>query len=245
MVSEANSAVEKACLTWLDGSGCAPRLLGSFMVGERTALHMEFVEGRMMLDSIIESSLRGDVQEILPLFTVLGGFLAALHSLPVEKEGLEAVREIPEIQLALSAPQPFIEPALAERAAELTALFTEIDDRQVLLHGDYGYHNVLIRDNATCCLVGWELAAIGHPSIDIGNLLFWTHLHFPEIARGCVQHFLDGYGIGENEYSPEAVRAFVILQVWRLLGLVRHDFPEAVKKEWNRRLAWTLEHSFL
>lgn len=245
MISEKSASTEAACLLLLDGSSYAPRLNGKFMVEGRTALHMEFVEGQLMLDHILEIRRRGKVQEILPLFTALGEFLAELHNFPIREEGREALRAIPEIPLTLAAPQPFIESALVENSAKLAARLTGMDSRQVLLHGDYGYHNVLVRDNGTCCLVDWELAGVGHPGVDIGNVLFWTHLHFPEIAQSCTQQFLKGYGAEEKGYSPDVLHAFVILQLWRIIGLVRHDFPETVKQEWSRRLAWALDHSFL
>ncbi len=245
MVSEAGASVEKACIGQLYGSGYAPRLFGSFRVEKRTALHMEFVEGRIMLERIIEYSLKGEVQDILPLFTELGEVLAGLHHLPVEREGLEEGWTIPEIQLSLPDPQICIEPALTKRSEELVGRLERINPRQVLLHGDYGYHNLLIRDNGACCLLDWELAGFGHPGMDIGNVLFWTHLHFPEIAGSCIREFRKGYGAGEGNDSADLLHAFVILQLWRMIALVRPDFKESVKKEWNRRLAWALDHSFL
>lgn len=31
----------------------------------------------------------------------------------------------------------------------------------------------------------------------------------------------------------------------RIIGLVRENFSEAVKTEWNRRLSWALNHTFI
>jgi aminoglycoside phosphotransferase (APT) family kinase protein len=37
-----------------------------------------------------------------------------------------------------------------------------------LVHGDLGFHNILIQDNRISALLDWELAHIGHPAEDLG-----------------------------------------------------------------------------
>lgn len=116
----------------------------------------------------------------------------------------------------------------------------------VLLHGDYGYHNVLQRGSGGYCLIDWELAGFGDPRLDVGNLLFWTHLHFLNIARACTRCFLEGYeAVRPLGNTPDTIHAAVICQIWRIIGLVRENFSEAVKTEWNRRLSWALNHTFI
>jgi len=94
-------------------------------------------------------------------------------------------------------------------------------------------------------LIDWELAGMGDPRLDVANVLFWTHLHFPDMAKACTRAFLDAYSEERNAgFAPDELKAAVIVQVWRIIGLVDESFPEHVLKEWNRRLAWVLDRDF-
>ncbi|MCG2621297.1 phosphotransferase family protein [Arthrobacter sp. I2-34] len=45
-----------------------------------------------------------------------------------------------------------------------------IEARQVLVHGDLGFHNVLADGNELTGVLDWELAHLGHPARDLGYL---------------------------------------------------------------------------
>ena len=69
----------------------------------------------------------------------------------------------------------------------------EIETEWVLTHGDYGAHNVLVTETGAVSVIDCELGEWNHPLSDVANVHFWTHLHFPETARGRCQAFLEGY----------------------------------------------------
>jgi aminoglycoside phosphotransferase (APT) family kinase protein len=64
-------------------------------------------------------------------------------------------------------PSPIIERALGWLATNIPA-----DTRPpVLLHGDYGLHNILIEDDRVACILDWESSNLGHPLEDLAWLL--------------------------------------------------------------------------
>lgn len=116
----------------------------------------------------------------------------------------------------------------------------------LLLHGDFGYHNVIRDVKGNSKLIDWEFAGYGDPRVDVANVLFWTHLHFPNIAHVCVRAFINAYIERRKEdFTSDILHAHIILQIWRIIEIVKDDFPEPVKKEWNRRLDWALNHVFI
>jgi len=67
-----------------------------------------------------------------------------------------------------------------------------------------------------------------------------------DMAKACARAFLDAYSQERNAgFAPDELKAAVIVQVWRIIGLVDESFPEHVLKEWNRRLARALNHDFV
>lgn len=50
----------------------------------------------------------------------------------------------------------------------LQAHLTDAEPLLGLVHGDLGFHNILIHDNRISALLDWELAHIGHPAEDLG-----------------------------------------------------------------------------
>ena len=141
----------------------------------------------------------------------------------------------------------FIEENLYQRSVQrIMGISGDTDHAPVLVHGDYGYHNVIFDLSGQSRVIDWEMAGIGDPRIDLANVLFWTHLHFPDQADRLGEAFIQSYLNRRSvDCSPELIHSFIIFQFWRILGLVKEDFPDHVKTEWNRRLAWALDHKFI
>lgn len=240
IISNDNARIEFECLSMLKESLLTPDLYDSFYIDGRLALHMEYIQGNTFLNEILDMYKNNDYEGIYPLFRSLGYLLGKLH-----KQNYKTKDAIPVIEPIIDY-KSFIESRLYEQSIELVSYLKSIKKHEVLLHGDYGYHNVIMQKSGTYRIIDWELAGYGDPRIDIGNVLFWTHLHFSEIAEVCVNNFIEAYlTTNELECSPDIMHSFVIIQIWRILELVNHDFPEHAKSEWSRRLEWALNYKFI
>lgn len=241
MISNHNASIEKKCLLLLEKHQVAPRLFQDLTVAGRNGLQMEYVNGNSLL-SIIQDNLKtSNLDVIIPIYSSLGRLLANVHNIRVDDQ-----IELGKIEMDMPPIKTFIDAALYERSASLIVHLNEIAGKhRVLLHGDFGYHNVIRDMSGKDWLIDWELAGLGDPRVDVANVLFWTHLHFPDMATDCGKAFMDAYKERRDEdFTPEIMHAFVVRQVWRIIGLVQDHFPEPVKREWNRRLIWALEHRF-
>lgn len=96
--------------------------------------------------------------------------------------------------------------ATASLFAWLFANVPEAEGRPVLLHGDIGFHNMIIDDGHLTALVDWEFAHVGDPAEDLGYLrnctgdtLDWDRF---------VAIYSDRTG---TDIAPERIRFF---QVW-------------------------------
>ena len=236
MISNKYAETELLCLNSLKDTGLSPRLLQSFQIGNKKVLQMEYMDGRTFLESILALRTEPKLDDIPSIFSSMGRFLAELHDTPI-------LVELKEIELTIPEDKSFIEHELYQRSIDCISNIQEYS--KVLLHGDFGYHNIIVGPTGLT-LIDWEVAGIGDPRIDISNVLFWTHLHFPDIAQKCVNEFLIAYAIERNmDFSPGVLKAFVIVQIWRIIELVNENFPTNVIKEWNRRLSWSLDHDFV
>ncbi len=50
---------------------------------------------------------------------------------------------------------------------------------RVLVHGDLGFHNFLVRDGDLAGVLDWELAHLGHPAEDLGYIQGWVRKILP------------------------------------------------------------------
>lgn len=236
-ISNKNAETETICLNLLNETGLAPRLLQDFQIENMKILQMEYVEGKTILELILDLREDSKFDQIYSLFSAMGRLLAKLHASSKQVE-------IGNISLTIPQNKSFIEHELYLRSIDLITNLNE--HSKELLHGDFGYHNIIINPSRKMRIIDWELAGIGDPRIDVSNVLFWTHLHFPEIAQRCVNEFLSAYTNDVNlDCSTGVIKSFVIIQLWRIINLANDNFPINVKKEWNRRLSWTLDHDFV
>lgn len=241
MISNSNASVERECLRLLRERRIAPHLYQDLMIAERIGLRMEYVSGKSLLSSIQECIKASDIYTVYRIFSALGQTLAEVHHLHIENSV-----KLRKIELEDPPKKSFIDAKLYTRSVEL---FSELrgvfDQHPVLLHGDFGYHNVIGQSLERMKLIDWELAALGDARIDIANVLFWTHLHFPDIALDCVKAFVDAYiEMRAEDCSSDILHRFVIYQIWRMIHMITDDFPIPVKAEWNRRLSWAFDHVF-
>jgi len=240
MLSNDKAKTEEICLNTLKQSKHVPRLILSRIIDSKACLLMEFIEGKTHLSTLLENQGNSNFKDSKSLFKSLGKLLAEIHQIDVERNLLSQLNyELPY--------KSFIDDNLYKQSLTvIKRLNDKILDFPVLIHGDFGYHNVIRDVNGRDVLIDWELASIGDPRVDIANLLFWTHLHFPEEANDYCGAFMDEYlRIKQCECTQEIMYSFVIFQVWRIIEMVTEEFPDQVKKEWNRRLSWALNKNFI
>jgi aminoglycoside phosphotransferase (APT) family kinase protein len=111
-------------------------------------------------------------------------------------------------------------PGLALYRALLAWLRThlpDVDGREVLVHGDVGFHNVLVDDEALTALLDWEVAHRGRPAEDLAYVRpsVATLLDWDEFMR----HYTDAGGAAVDEAE---LRYFTVWQdVWRATSCLR------------------------
>lgn len=108
-------------------------------------------------------------------------------------------------------------PLLHALLAWLRANVPELDGRTVLVHGDVGFHNVLVADGRLTALLDWEVAHRGRPAEDlayvrpsVATLLDWTEF---------VSRYTDAGGAAVDDAE---LRYFTVWQdVWRATSCLR------------------------
>ncbi len=113
------------------------------------------------------------------------------------------------------------------------------DDRQVLVHGDYGPNNVLL-DPVTLeitAVLDWEWAHAGDPIEDLAWCEWIVRMHHPHHA-GLLGQFFGAYG---GAIPPwQARRAVMTDRCRSLLGLCRQqEAGGRGEAQWAHRLAMT------
>jgi len=82
-----------------------------------------------------------------------------------------------------------------------------IDGRPVVVHGDIGFHNVMVEGSEITALLDWEFAHAGDPVEDLGYARQFIE------PLGCWELFLDTYvAAGGAPYRQENARFY---EVWR------------------------------
>jgi aminoglycoside phosphotransferase (APT) family kinase protein len=125
----------------------------------------------------------------------------AAHGLPTASV-VRAVRLVDAL-LAAEAALPTGEPALVHR---------DVHPRQVLLDGDATW------------LLDWDLAAVGDPAVDVGNLVAHVRTHqAPLLASAVVSAFLAGYRSRRTQPVLARVAPFEAFTYLRLACKVSRD----------------------
>ncbi|WP_198046040.1 phosphotransferase family protein [Novosphingobium aquimarinum] len=122
----------------------------------------------------------------------LGSMLARLHGLGTLRElgdltetirsdlwgvsGAEAIRTYAASMETMLTDNPHAaSPATLGVWRWLIANVPDNLGRSCLIHGDIGFHNMLMRDGELTCLLDWENAQIGHPGMDLGYVYNAAH----------------------------------------------------------------------
>ena len=74
---------------------------------------------------------------------------------------------------------------------------------------------------------------------------WFVHLHYPQFCKELSKVFLDTYrSYIDLQISEEAIKAAMIQKIVYILNFAKNQNID-LKKEWIRRLKWTLETNFL
>ncbi len=86
-----------------------------------------------------------------------------------------------------------------------------------LVHGDVGFHNILVSDGNVRALLDWERSTIGDPALDLAYVR-------PQVETIMTwDAFVDSYvGAGGTERSPRVLRFYTVWQdTWRAAGALK------------------------
>lgn len=164
------------------------------------------------------AALRGDAAAADRFARALAALMARLHGVdvaPLQKEGearsaadcmrAEIGRFHDLYRVGAKAPQPMLDIAyqwlLAHIPAELEA------QAPSLIHGDIGFHNLLIADGLPTALLDWETAHLGDPAEE----LYYTKAYLDGIVDW--DRFLRYYEEAGGRPCPASSRTFY--DVWR------------------------------
>ncbi|MET8631688.1 phosphotransferase [Streptomyces sp. NPDC007148] len=125
---------------------------------------------------ILKEWIPGGIQQPLPLALLpeAGEFLARLHTLPLQTEGLE---DVPVGARRLSTEHLATIPSFTDQkfAAWLTDRLeriraAEADDgrKPRLIHGDLFDDNIVVRDDGHLSVLDWETISLDDPLLDLG-----------------------------------------------------------------------------
>lgn len=89
--------------------------------------------------------------------------------------------------------QPFFSPTFWHKALSyLQSLQGVLPEVHYIVHGDFGFDNLLLRDNHVTAVLDWAETKIGDPLYDIAWLDFWTPQHnYAQKLRGLYNDFPD------------------------------------------------------
>ena len=103
--------------------------------------------------------------------------LAAIHGIDWRAAGLSAAPGSYVERQILRWRDQLARTPTARRLGDLEPLWTWLlahrppDEDQTIVHGDFGFHNLLITADRVTAVLDWELATIGDPLVDLVGLL--------------------------------------------------------------------------
>ena len=229
---------EYNCLRLLNNNHCTPNIYDILEVDSSRILLMEYLCG-VNAQSIPDE---GDLKKAEKVYELLGKYLAIeMHTikyhesttnLPINKRHSGDYYKLDFIPRSL----------MVEVERVLGAERSEED--YVLIHGDYGPHNALL-NNDTIHIIDWEWAGWGSPIQDVSWIIWFLKLHYPERAQDLFLTFLATYRKHSVVFiSSELLKAYAISRVMNVINTKINPANIDVKKEWIRRLNWTLETDF-
>jgi len=221
----------------LKNNNCAPNIYDVFEVDNSRILLIDYLPG-VNAQSILDE---GDTKKAEKVYELLGKELAIkIHNIKYQ----ETTTNLPIIKRHSGDyfKLDFIPRSLTVEAERILKVKGS-DEDNVLIHGDYGPHNALI-DNNAIHIIDWEWAGWGSPIQDVSWIIWFLKLHYPDRAQSLFLTFLNTYRKHSEIFiTSELVRTYAISRVMNVLNKINNENTE-VKKEWIRRLNWTLETDF-
>lgn len=178
--------------------------------------------GVMVVESVPGIAFGSPISSVLhddKLCAALGTQLARLHQVPTGAvEGiLEARATHAQILAAIDTSLAMLEATGASSPLHLYAFrwlrenIGSVQPRSVIVHGDYGPHNLLTVDSELTAILDWELVKLGHPAED----LCWSRIAIE--ALGSWEGFLDAYAQGGGTRpSEDELHYFTVLSLARV-----------------------------
>jgi aminoglycoside phosphotransferase (APT) family kinase protein len=184
------------------------------------------IEGCFLISRRVDGEVAGDARTgelsrpAKELTKQLADVLAQLHRVPVDTlplpPELSAAPDESPVQNLVQHWMSQYQRQVAEPSALLEAGFERLlagepdHEQMVIVHGDIGYHNLMVDDSGTATLIDWELAHIGDPAEDICGARIFVE------REGLFDYFLERYE-AEGGPTPSAER----LRYYDLFRLVR------------------------
>jgi aminoglycoside phosphotransferase (APT) family kinase protein len=190
---------------------------------------------RVAGDCLVRSPLRARSSERLARAAV--ETLAALHAIDWRARGLEAragsylERQVTRWGRQLEATPSAARLSGLEGIREWLLEHAPQDSEQTIVHGDFGFHNLLVEGEEISAVLDWELATIGDPLSDLFGLTkgWGSDAGVPNPANVVVA---EGRGAPDRDAlvrwyeretgrSPGASRLFYeILGLWKSIGIL-------------------------
>ena len=228
---------EYNCLCLLKNNNCVPNIYDIFEVDNSRILLMEYLCG-VNAQSILDE---GDIKKTEKVYELLGKYLAIEIHIIKYHESTANLRIIKK-HIGDYYKLDFIPRSLIVEVERILGAENS-EENHVLIHGDYGPHNALL-NNDTLHIIDWEWAGWGSPIQDVAWIIWFLKLHYPDRAQDLFLIFLATYRKHSEVFiSSELVKTYAISRVMNVIYKINPANIE-VKKEWIRRLNWTLETDF-
>ncbi|WP_145048199.1 phosphotransferase family protein [Paenibacillus xylanexedens] len=228
---------EISILHLLNGSDVSPCMHDYFEDDTSLYIIMDYIQGgngQRFLDS-------NDMDTAREIYRLLGIQLSSeIHSIRWNDQA----SELPIIALVDDSLDSldFVPIDLKNEVKRIVNIHVNIE--KTIIHGDFGPHNTIVSGDSLV-VIDWEWGGWGHPLQDIAWVVWFVHLHYPDVADELSGIFLKAYrGHSAVIVTEELIKAFALSRVINILHRIKNA-DMSVQKEWLRRLEWTLKTTFL
>ncbi|OPA73773.1 hypothetical protein BVG16_27200 [Paenibacillus selenitireducens] len=231
-----DGVAELNCLYMIHDNPLTPRVFETFEEDGFRFMIMDYVagiNGQKILD-------QRDIERSEELFDQLGKHLATdIHRI----RQVDINVHLPQLNL-INCDLELLDYIPKALLKEAHALLNHQDmGEPVLVHGDYGPHNVIYTPNGLS-VVDWEWSGWGSYLQDIAWVIWFVTLHYPGNAKQLSNTFLHAYrSHSDQPVSSDLIQIYAVSRVLQVMCRIIHANHD-VKQEWIRRLKWTLEATF-
>jgi aminoglycoside phosphotransferase (APT) family kinase protein len=167
---------------------------------------MEFVEGRIMWDPLLEDC---SPQQRGEIFAEMVRVLAAIHDVNLEKVGLDDFgkpgsyfeRQTGRWSKQYRAAETETIDAMEHLLTWLPANMPADDGKISLIHGDYRLDNLIFHptESRVLAVLDWELSTLGHPLADLAYFCMCLRLPRTERIKGLAGMPIEELGIPDEK----------------------------------------------